>query len=186
MRCRQRRPEVLSSGWAGNSMARVAVRDRKGPVPCSKPALDVELRGFEPLTPSMRTLGGAVAGGRCGKSAADGSLSEPLAVGDVAVFDCCTADQTGRSRIGLPRVLRGKGLPRGRAERALYAPGSAVGLCLPGRGDDPSPTWACLAAIFRRPRTPGCGWSCPCSIRPRCSCPPRRTTPRGFQRSRPG
>jgi hypothetical protein len=29
--------------------------DRKEPVPCSKSALDVELRGFEPLTPSMRT-----------------------------------------------------------------------------------------------------------------------------------
>ena len=30
-------------------------RDRKGPIQCSKSALDVELRGFEPLTPSMRT-----------------------------------------------------------------------------------------------------------------------------------
>jgi len=29
--------------------------DRKGPVPCSKSVLEVELRGFEPLTPSMRT-----------------------------------------------------------------------------------------------------------------------------------
>ena len=28
--------------------------DRKGPVPCSKSVLEVELRGFEPLTPSMR------------------------------------------------------------------------------------------------------------------------------------
>jgi hypothetical protein len=27
----------------------------KGPVLCSKSALEVELRGFEPLTPSMRT-----------------------------------------------------------------------------------------------------------------------------------
>jgi hypothetical protein len=32
-----------------------------------------------------------VAGGRWGRSAADGSLSEPLAVGDVAVLVCCTA-----------------------------------------------------------------------------------------------
>jgi hypothetical protein len=27
----------------------------KGPIPCSKSILEVELRGFEPLTPSMRT-----------------------------------------------------------------------------------------------------------------------------------
>jgi hypothetical protein len=40
---------------------------------------------------SMRTLGGEVARGRWGTSAAGGSLSEPLAAGDVAVFDCCTA-----------------------------------------------------------------------------------------------
>jgi hypothetical protein len=64
--------------------------DCKKPVPWSKPALEVELRGFEPLTPSMRTLGGEVAGGRWGRSAAGGSLSKPLAVGDVAVFECCT------------------------------------------------------------------------------------------------
>jgi hypothetical protein len=37
--------------------------DRKGPIPCSKSALEVELRGFEPLTPSMRTLGKEVADG---------------------------------------------------------------------------------------------------------------------------
>ena len=51
----------------------------------------MELRGFEPLTPSMRTLGGEVVRGRWGRSAAGGSLSEPLAVGDVAVLRCCTA-----------------------------------------------------------------------------------------------
>jgi hypothetical protein len=33
-----------------------------------------ELRGFELLTPSMRTLGGEVARGRWGRSAVDGSL----------------------------------------------------------------------------------------------------------------
>src|SRR6516164_10573012 len=51
----------------------------------------VELRGFEPLTPSMRTLGVEVARGRWSRPVADGSLSEPLAVDDVAVFGCCTA-----------------------------------------------------------------------------------------------
>ena len=51
----------------------------------------VELRGFDSLTPSMRTLGGEVARGRWGKSAADGSLSEPLAAHDVAVLRSCTA-----------------------------------------------------------------------------------------------
>src|SRR5262249_45301114 len=49
---RQARPEVRSSGWAGNSIARVAVRRPEKADPCSKSALDVELRGFEPLTPS--------------------------------------------------------------------------------------------------------------------------------------
>jgi predicted nucleic acid-binding protein len=52
--------------------------------------LRVELRGFEPLTPSMRTLGGEVARSCWGRSVADSSLSELLAVDDVAVLACCT------------------------------------------------------------------------------------------------
>ena len=70
---------------------------QKGLIRRSKSALEVELRGFEPLTPSMRTLGSEVARGRWGRSAADGSLSEPLAVDDVAVFECCTARPPSRS-----------------------------------------------------------------------------------------
>jgi hypothetical protein len=70
----------------------------------------VELRGFEPLTPSMRTLGGEVARGRWGRSAVDRSLSEPLAVDDVAVFECCTAlDLSTELGAELPRF---SGLPR--------------------------------------------------------------------------
>src|SRR5215831_21359369 len=42
------------------------------------------------LTLSMRALGGEVALGRWGKSAAGRGLSEPLAVDDVAVLRCCT------------------------------------------------------------------------------------------------
>jgi hypothetical protein len=50
---------ALSSGWAGNLMARVAdfsaVWRPKVPIPSSNRPLNcVELRGFEPLTPSMR------------------------------------------------------------------------------------------------------------------------------------
>ena len=51
----------------------------------------VELRGFEPLTPSMRTLGSEVAGGRWGRPPFGGSSSEAFAVDDVAVALCCTA-----------------------------------------------------------------------------------------------
>jgi hypothetical protein len=47
----------------------------------------------------MRTLGGKVARGRWGRSAAGGSLSEPLAVGDVAVLRCCTAPDLPMSRV---------------------------------------------------------------------------------------
>jgi hypothetical protein len=50
----------------------------------------VELRGFEPLTPSMRTLGNEVVRGRWGKSAVDAGLTESLGVGGLAVFVCCT------------------------------------------------------------------------------------------------
>jgi len=50
-----------------------------------------ELRGFEPLTPSMRTPGAKVARGRWGRSPFGGSLSEAFAVDDVAVLLCCTA-----------------------------------------------------------------------------------------------
>jgi hypothetical protein len=114
VRCRQRRPEVLSSGWAGNSMARVAVRDRKGPVPCSKPALEVELRGFEPLTPSMRTLGSEVARGRWGRSPVDGGLSESFSAGRVAVLSCCTAPSRARMQHG-PRRRRRDGVMKSRA-----------------------------------------------------------------------
>jgi hypothetical protein len=46
----------------------------------------VELRGFEPLTPSMRTPGGEVVRGRCGRSLFGGGLSESLSADGVAVF----------------------------------------------------------------------------------------------------
>src|SRR6516165_6678861 len=51
----------------------------------------LELRGFEPPTPSMRTPATEVARGRWGRSAADGGLSEPLVAGGVAVLVRCTA-----------------------------------------------------------------------------------------------
>jgi hypothetical protein len=70
----------------------------KGPVLCSKSALEVELRGFEPLTPSMRTLGDEVVRGRWGGHEIGGSLREPLAAYDVAVYECCTPDWIGSPR----------------------------------------------------------------------------------------
>jgi hypothetical protein len=51
----------------------------------------VELRGFEPLTPSMRTLGGGVAWGRWRRSLVGGGLSEAFAADRVAVLVGCTA-----------------------------------------------------------------------------------------------
>jgi hypothetical protein len=51
----------------------------------------VELRGFEPLTPSMRTNGTAVKDGRCGRPVVGGNLTRPRSVADVAVLLCCTA-----------------------------------------------------------------------------------------------
>jgi Phage integrase family len=50
----------------------------------------VELRGFEPLTPSMRTLGSEVVHGRWGRSATGRSRMKSLAADDVAVLVCCT------------------------------------------------------------------------------------------------
>ena len=41
--------------------------------------------------PSMRTLGGEVARGRCGRSRIGGSLSESFTAGRVAVLEWCTA-----------------------------------------------------------------------------------------------
>jgi len=78
---------------------------QKEPIRRSKSALEVELRGFEPLTPSMRTLGGPVAWGRWGRSAIDGSLSKPLAVGEAAVLARCTAPGPAVVRYGSdPRI----------------------------------------------------------------------------------
>lgn len=54
----------------------------------------------------MRTPGSEVVRGRWGRSAAYGSLSEPLAVDDVAVFECCT-----------PVPGRAGGLAQGRRTR---------------------------------------------------------------------
>ena len=56
----------------------------------------VELRGFEPLTPSVRTPGAEVVRGRWGRSLFGGSLSESLGAAGVAVLLCCT------SALGLP------------------------------------------------------------------------------------
>jgi len=53
--------------------------------------LRVELRGFEPLTPSMRTLGAEVVGGRWGGSLVDDGLSEAFTTAWVAVLVRCTA-----------------------------------------------------------------------------------------------
>jgi len=43
----------------------------------------------------MRTLGAEVARGRWGKSWVGGSLREPLAAYDVAVFECWTTGRVG-------------------------------------------------------------------------------------------
>jgi hypothetical protein len=72
-------------------MASVAVRNQKELIQRSKIGFDVELRGFEPLTPSMRTLSGEVARGRRGRLLFGGSLSESFAAAGVAVLLCCTA-----------------------------------------------------------------------------------------------
>jgi hypothetical protein len=46
----------------------------------------VELRGFEPLTPSMRTIGNEVGDGRWGRSGAAGGSWWPFGVASVAVL----------------------------------------------------------------------------------------------------
>jgi hypothetical protein len=58
----------------------------------------VELRGFEPLTPSMRTLGSAVEPGLCPAQSAGDCRVETISGGVVAVLRCCTAG----SRAGPP------------------------------------------------------------------------------------
>jgi hypothetical protein len=50
----------------------------------------VELRGFEPLTPSMRTIGNEVGDGRWGRSGVPGGSWWPFGVASVAVLVCCT------------------------------------------------------------------------------------------------
>jgi hypothetical protein len=97
------RPRPLDTSAAAEQLDSQPVLlygDQKGPDPCSKTALDVELRGFEPLTPSMRTLGAEVVRGRWGRSAVAGSLSKPFAVGHVAVLVCCTAFGPSPRRVG--------------------------------------------------------------------------------------
>ena len=64
--------------------------DLNGPIPYSESALDVELRGFEPLTPSMRTPGGEVARGRWGRPATGRGRTKSPTADDVAVLVCCT------------------------------------------------------------------------------------------------
>jgi hypothetical protein len=86
-------------------MARVAVRRREGSILCSKSAFEVELRGFEPLTLSMRTPGGEVARGRWGRSAVDRSLWESLAVDGVAVLVRCTASGPAGEAVSLELPL---------------------------------------------------------------------------------
>ena len=70
-----------------NDLQRQTGQDRHGP----DLHFLVELRGFEPLTPSMRTPGAEVAGGRWGRSLSGGSLSWSFSVDGVAVLVCCTA-----------------------------------------------------------------------------------------------
>ena len=55
----------------------------------------MELRGFEPLIPSMRTPGGAVVRGRWGRSATGRSRMKSLTADDVAVLVCCTTSGVG-------------------------------------------------------------------------------------------
>ena len=56
----------------------------------------VELRGFEPLTPSMRTTGGAVDRGRCGGSLGSEGRSRPCWIASAAALSCCTAPSSRR------------------------------------------------------------------------------------------
>jgi site-specific DNA recombinase len=56
----------------------------------SKPVM-VELRGFEPLAPSMRTSASLVDRGRWGRSVSGEGLSQPDSAVSVAVLVCCTA-----------------------------------------------------------------------------------------------
>src|SRR5690348_12481753 len=51
----------------------------------------VDLRGFEPLTPSMRTTGATVAEVSCAGQRAGSGFCRSRSVGTVAVLRCCTA-----------------------------------------------------------------------------------------------
>jgi hypothetical protein len=55
----------------------------------------VELRDLGPLSPSMRTPGGEVIGGRWRRSLSGDSLSETFPVASVAVLVCCTVLDCG-------------------------------------------------------------------------------------------
>jgi hypothetical protein len=71
--------------------------------------------GFDPLTPSMRTLGTEVARGRWGRSLVGGSRLEAFPVARVAVLVCCTAFGLVAARhCPKPRI---RSLPKPRSSR---------------------------------------------------------------------
>ena len=72
------------------AMQRGQLQDRNWPLTC------VELRRFEPLTPSMRTTGTPVAKGRWVSSRSGGDLPRPIVGEGVAVPQCCTPVPSSR------------------------------------------------------------------------------------------
>jgi hypothetical protein len=67
----------------------------------------VELRGFEPLAPSMRTSAGPVDPGRMGTPVSRSSPFRPLLGDSVAVLVCCTQlPGTGLFDIALESSMR--------------------------------------------------------------------------------
>jgi hypothetical protein len=88
----------------------------KGPLTC------VELRGFEPLTPSMRTARGKIANGRRRGQRVNRRRLRPLLAGVVAVLRCCTK-MHGVGRSGArPRVPSLAAYPQSHNDLSDFAP----------------------------------------------------------------
>jgi len=80
----------------------------------------VELRGFEPLAPSMRTLGSEVVRGRWGRSAIGRRQTKSLIADEVAVLVCCTP-----LGVAVMRQVRGRGWEAWAADGPWWAPAAA-------------------------------------------------------------
>lgn len=73
--------------------------DRSGPEAAHRVLRGWIAAEWVPMAPRCELSAGKVARGRLGRPAADGSLSEPFAVDDVPVFECCTASGPAASEL---------------------------------------------------------------------------------------